>query len=267
MNILAVDDEKPALRMLKDAIEEAVPGVSVVAFLSVDRALAYARQNVVDVAFLDIRMPDIDGMALARCLKEINDRTNIVFVSGYADYALDAFSLPASGYLLKPVSADAVRREMDRLRYPVSPMRHRVWAQTFGNFEIFVEGRPVVFKLSKAKEVLAYLVDRRGAAVRKAELATLLWSQGEYDRNRQIYLQKVIAELVRALKATGAGDVVRRWQGNLAVDVSKIACDYYDFLNGNASAIDAYNGEYMSNYGWAEYTAGTLVERKAQAKM
>lgn len=266
MNILAIDDEKPALRMLKEAIEEAVPDCSLAPFLMAADALAYAANNIVDIAFLDIMIPDIDGVTLAKRLKETNERMNIVFVSGYADYAVDAFSIQASGYLLKPVSADAVRAEMENLRYPLSPIRPRVWAQTFGNFEFFVDGVPVVFKLTKAKEVLAYLIDRRGAAVRKTELATLLWSHGEYDRNRQIYLQKVIAEMLRALKDAGAGDAVRRWQGNLAVDVSRIACDYYDFMDGDASTIDSFNDEYMVNYGWAEYTTGTLIKRKEQAR-
>ncbi len=261
MNIIAVDDEFFALQLLREAIEDAAPGHPVSAFDSAAAALEYAAGNAVDVAFLDVRMPGMSGLELAKRLQDLRADTNVIFVSGYADHALDAFSVTASGYVLKPVTPEDVRRGLDTLRYP-PPARPGVWVQTFGNFEVFVHGKPVVFRLARSKEILAYLVDRRGAGVKKKELAAVLWNQDEYGRNRQIYLQELIAEMLRALAEAGIGDIVLRWRGHLAVDVPKVACDYYGFIEGDPRSLNAYQGEYMTNYSWAEFTVGALDSRK-----
>lgn len=266
MIVIAVDDERHALELLEEAIREAVPGCTLETFASASEALEYAGRNVVDVAFLDVEMPGIGGLALARRLRELYRQTNVVFVTGYSDYAIDAFSVSASGYVMKPVGVDAIRREMKNLRhlvrYPSMFPKEGVWVQTFGHFEVFVDGKPVVFKLAKSKEILAYLVDRRGSGVEKKELATILWNEDSYTRNRQIYLQTLISGMIQALGDVGAADIVLRWSGNLAVDTSKVSCDYYNFISGDVRAINSYQDEYMKNYSWAEFTAAVLSKQK-----
>ncbi|ULQ60455.1 response regulator [Brucepastera parasyntrophica] len=263
MYIIAVDDERPSLNVLTGAIREGMPDCSLSAFSNPLEALYHAQNSKVDVAFLDIRMGDMDGVSLAEELKNLHPKINIIFVTGYTDYTLDALNLRASGYVCKPVSAEAVKKELKELRHiPESENNKPVRIQTFGNFEIFMHDTPVVFHRNKAKEVLAYLVDRRGATVTKKELATVLWEEREYNRNTQIYLQILISEMIRALNEAGAGDIIRRQHNSLSVIPDSVECDYYNFIKGDPHTIESFHDEYMVNYSWAEMTAGTLSRQK-----
>ncbi len=260
MNIIAVDDERHALWMLERAIADAAPEARLRCFDAATDALAYARENKVDVAFVDIEMAEMGGLALAKHLKDTSGDTNIIFVTGFSHYMEDAFQMHASGYVLKPIQPERVARELQDLRKPVAPPMQKVYIQCFGSFEVFAEGRPVLFRRGKAKEALAYLVDRKGASVSKKELAAVLWEDQPYSHSVQSHLYVLLTEMTRALAEAGAGDLVFRKRGLYALDVSKVRCDYYDFEKGSAAAVNRYHGEYMSSYSWAEFTAGFLSD-------
>ncbi|WP_310605153.1 response regulator transcription factor [Anaerosporobacter sp.] len=119
MNIIAVDDEKPALFLTERAIREGVPGCSLACFASAKEALSYAGSTMIDIAFLDIDMRRMDGLTLAKKLQEIRDKTNIIFVTGYSEYAVNAFSIGSSGYIMKPVEPEVIALEVSRLRNPL----------------------------------------------------------------------------------------------------------------------------------------------------
>lgn len=266
MNILAVDDDHLALLGLKQAILEAEPNCELSCFSTSAEALAHAAENPVEVAFLDIEIDGLNGLSLAKRLKDIHGPTNIIFVTAYSQYSLDAFLLRASGYLRKPVSARDISAELENLRHPLpGPVQGEggVRIQCFGNFEIFVDGRPVPFRRLKAKETLAYLIDRKGAAVTTKELSVILWEDSNYTRTRQSHLQMIIRELCRALDEAGAGHILIRGRNSLALDISAVDCDYYNFEKGDVAAINSYRGEYLANYSWAEFTASWL-EKKMQ---
>ena len=123
-------------------------------------------------------MKGMTGISLVKRLKFINPKMNIIFTTGYSDYAGDAFGIRASGYVLKPATAEKIREEIENLRYPVEcPTAQGLRIQTFGNFEVFADGRPPQFKYAKAKELLAYLVDRRGALCSNKEIIGILWEE------------------------------------------------------------------------------------------
>ncbi len=263
MKVLAVDDERLALMSLTKAIEEAIPKAEIASFRNPKEALSYAKENRVDIAFLDVEMRGTDGLALAKELKEIYAGINIIFVTGFSEYALDALKMHASGYLEKPVSKEDIIDELNNLRNPLTDgaeqkKESRIRVQTFGNFDIFIENRPVSFKRARSKEILAYMVDKRGSNVSRPELASVLWEDAEYDRSLQKQLQIYISELMNCLREEGIEDIIIRSSGHMCVDPSKFSCDYYDFIEGDTRARSAYHGEYMSNYSWAEYTNGYL---------
>ena len=129
MNILAVDDERIQLEELEEAIKEAIPDAAVISFRKPKEALEYVKElktkdSHVDLAFLDVEMSVMNGLELAKELKEIYKKTNIVFVTGYSQYAVDAFSVPACDYIMKPVSKDGVLKAMERLRNPIKEHGH-----------------------------------------------------------------------------------------------------------------------------------------------
>ena len=119
MNILAVDDEPNALHLLTKNIRAVVPQAQVADFTSPAAALEWAAANACDIAFLDIELGSMNGIELGKRLKERNPKTNLIFVTGYLNYAVSAYALHASGYLSKPASQDAIRVELENLRYPM----------------------------------------------------------------------------------------------------------------------------------------------------
>ena len=163
-DILAVDDRHKALEVLTESIHEADPAAMVLACTGGMEALSRAQEQSEDVAFIDIDMPEMDGITLARRLRLHYPRVNIVFATAYREYMGDAFDLRASGYVLKPITPEKVRVELENLRYQVKAIHHasdkRVYFHCFGNFDVFIDNKPVLFHYDKAKEMLAYLVDR-----------------------------------------------------------------------------------------------------------
>ncbi len=258
MNILAVDDKRPVLRGVEKAILEAVPNCDLKGFTSAREAIACAKETRIDIAFLDIDMAEMNGLMLAKALKDIHGKTNIVFVTGYAEYAVDAFNMAASGYILKPVSPKAVTRELTQLRHPLPERNARVFFQCFGNFNILVNGQPLVISRKKAKELLAYLVHKRGSFVRSAELTAILWEDKAVNTPTKANLRQVIHRLTAILAEAGIEDILLRKWDQIAIDKDKVSCDYYDYLEGKSTGVNAYAGEYLSEYSWAEFVINSL---------
>ncbi len=179
MKVLLVDDEELQLIRIKNAAMKALPEDSEF-FCYTNPVLAYEENvnNKFDIAFLDIEMPQINCIQLAKKLKKVNPLVNVIFVTAYDNYALEAYRLHASGYITKPVNENKIREEIGGLRYRVSlEHKHKIECKCFGNFEVFADGVPLKFQRSKSKELFAYLVDREGAAININELNAVLWEE------------------------------------------------------------------------------------------
>lgn len=273
MHLLAVDDEKLALLHLTNILEEMFPNDTVTGFSDQIEALAFAKKLMekkeqLEFLFLDIEMYGMSGIELARQFKDICPEVKILFVTGHDNYALEAFRLHARGYILKPVTRELIEEEMQNIEgYSQSERQQRmqgetekkkVTVRTFGNFDIYAGDEPLQFSRSKAKELLAFLVDKKGTGVNTAEISSILWEDKAYDRSLRNQTQTVISQMMRNLKAAGIEDcVIKKWN-YLAIDPERIDCDYYNFLAGDVRAINSYTGEYMSNYSWAEFTTAYL---------
>ena len=267
MNILAVDDEYFALELMKSALDEVASGANVYPCRNVESALDVARGQRIDVAFLDIHMPGMNGVELARELKLINPKVNIVFATGYSEYMKAGIDLRMSGYVLKPVSPAAIREELENLRHPIEwDKEKRIKILTFGNFDVFVDGQPLKFERKQAKEILAYLVDKRGTSATYADLAAMLWEDEEYDRTKQKNLQVYVASLVKTLHSVDVKDLILKSRQGILVNTKIVDCDYYRFLEGDTRAINSFTGQYMSAYSWAEFTVGYLENQLANVK-
>ena len=252
MNILIADDEVMMLEMAEDTVREVCPDADIATFLNPYQALESANGTHYDIAMLDIEMPGMTGLELARKLKELDTYINIIFVTAYAEYALDAFQLYASGYLMKPLRAANVKKAFENLRYESGGERVMLRVQCFGNFEVFYDGRPVAFARARAKELFAYLVKLRGAAASVGELCAILWEDSvEQDRNKH-YMRNLISDIRKTLRDCGAQDVLIGKRNQYAIDPTKLDCDYYHYLEGDQQATKSYEGEFMKQYSWAE---------------
>ena len=247
MKILLVDDEKLQLLRLEDSVKSVVKDADIFSFINPLEALEKSKQEQIDIAFLDIEMPKTNGIMLAKSIKVINPKVNIIFVTAYDNYALDAYNLHASGYVSKPVNAEKIKIELEALRYPIEVKSDKkLQVKCFGNFEVFVDGVPVKFTYSKSKEVFAYLVDREGAAININELNAVLW-----EEDHKSYLRNLICDIQKTLDSLGVKDVFIKRHNECYIDPSKISCDAYEYKNNNPEAIRKYRGEYMTQYSWA----------------
>ena len=258
MIVVAVDDERLALENLVDSIRHASLSAQIHAFRYPEDALAFAKKTHVDVAFLDVEMVGMNGVELAELLKMFHPDINIIFSTGYGHYRDAAFDLHASGYLTKPITPEKVKKELENLRRPVrNPKRIRIRA--FGNFEVYLDGSPINFKYSKTKEMLAYLVDRKGALCTNGEIIAVLF---EDDNGHEAYFRSLRKDLTDVLEAAGCGEILSQQRGRLGIVPNLVDCDYFHWCNGNRSVGNKFQGEYMTQYSWGEYTNAMLLQQK-----
>ena len=238
------------------ATEETDVQDDVIGFQRAEAALEWFVDNTADIALLDINLPDMNGIALAVRIKEKSPDTAIIFLTGYSEYAVDAFKIHASGYLMKPVTQAALAAEIDHAlslyehSVPVIHTAH-IAVRTFGKVEIFVNNKPVKFARSRSKELLAFLISRRGGQVSRNELHNVLYSDREYDRPVQKQLDVMIRSMRDTLTEYGISDILVMNRGLLSIRPELIDCDMYRLMDGDPVTVNSYRGEYMTGYSWA----------------
>ena len=257
MIAIAVDDEPLMLGALTKAIKASDDVTAVADFTSCEEALDYIKHNPADVAFLDINMRGMGGLSLAEKIIAACPECKIVFCTGYEEYAIPAFKLHASGYLMKPISAKDVQAEIDNIK-GVRKREKPLSVKCFGNFEVFARGEKLTFKRSKTKELFAFLVDRNGAGVTVGEIGVALWESDEEQKNHN-YIHQLFRDLRQSLEAVGVEDIFERNNYSYSINPEKLDCDYYAYLK---TGKPEFIGEYMSQYSWAEQTCGLLWEQK-----
>ena len=261
MRFLVVDDEKFMVEEMVKVLHRVQPDAEIISCICPDEALEAAVQHTVDVAFLDIQMGKMSGLELATRLKKIKPDTHIIFATGYQEYAVTAFRLHATGYLLKPVEEEDVKRELTFI-YDEVPHKKRIRIQTFGGFEVFVDDQPVNFSRAKSKELLAYLVDHRGAIVTTADARAALFEDAADTVATKNYFHQLVYELKNALKKVGAGEILKKGFNGYAVMPDLFDCDYYRFLEGDPIAVNQYQNDYMPLYSWGELHNAELCFRR-----
>lgn len=259
MIAIAVDDEPLMLGALVKAIKASPDITAVTNFTSCEDALDFMKSNPADIAFLDINMRGMGGLSLAEKIIGFCPDCKIVFCTGYEEYAVPAFKLHASGYLMKPVSIKDVQVEIDNIK-GIRQKQKLLEVKCFGNFEVYAKGEKLTFKRSKTKQLLAFLVDRKGAGVTVAEIEAALWEKDEEQKN-QNYIHQLFRDLRQSLEAVGVEEIFERNNYYYSINPEKLDCDYYAYLK---TGKPEFRGEYMSQYSWAEETCGLLWGKKTK---
>ena len=256
MRVLLVDDEELQLLRLQEACKNTLPSdCELLCYTNPVKAFDENKDSKIDIAFLDIEMPGLNGVQLAKKLKSINPTINIIFVTAFNDYALEAYAMHASGYIPKPATEEKIKAELDGLRFPVTMAEtKKLQVKCFGNFDVFYNKEPLKFQRSKSKELFAYLVDREGSAANINELNAVLW-----DEDKKSYLRNLIVDIQTTLKEVGAEDVFIKRRNECFIDVNKIDCDAYEYKKNNPNAVRAYRGEYMIQYPWAFFDSDSDI--------
>ena len=265
MRAICVDDEELITDYVVTLCREIPPLNAAEGFVSASDALDWLKKNHADLAILDIDLPDMNGLALAAKIKQLHPDMAIIFLTGFSQYAVEAFEMHASGYILKPVKKERLSAEVAHAlsRKRKAPEAHIV-ARTFGNFDVFIDGELVTFKVTKSKELLAYLIDRQGSSATRAEVSSVLWEDRMYDRPMQKQLDVIIRSLRDTLEEYGIGAILEMKQGVLRIRPELISCDAWRFFSGDMDAINAYRGEYMSAYSWGAETESFMTRKIGQ---
>ena len=263
MLIFAVDDEPKMVKLLHKAIEEAAPQEEIMDFTLGSAALKAIEEQGLqpDVVFSDIQMPPPTGLEFAVKLKTLVPQAKVVFVTGYDQYAVQAFQVHASGYILKPVRAERIREELEQIAPTLPRETGRLRVRCFGFFEVFWKDEPLIFARSKTKELFAFLIDRRGSACTAEEVIASLYEGTDAEGIKKVKqnIRNLVNDMKSTLNTIGMGDVLIRRGSSLALRTERMDCDYMRMIAGDMEAVNSFRGEYMEQYSWAELTKGTLA--------
>ena len=219
--VLAVDDERPALEDLERLLRNSPRVGDVVCASSGDDALRLLAERQFDALFIDVRMPELDGLELAGVVGRFAQRPSVVFVSAYEEGAVGAFELQALDYLMKPVSRRRIDEALERI---LNANEQRPTA------EPIVDGSDEIIAVEHA----------RGAATSLVARSAILYVQahGDYVRivsNESRYLMRGrLSEIERRWQAYGFHRVHRGYVANL-----RRAVELRPTLNGTATIVFA----------------------------
>ena len=249
MKVLAVEDEPVLLRQLTNRIREALPEAEILAFDNAEDAVDVLAKGAINIAFLDIAIGGMTGVDLAKCIKAEHPQCDIVFTTGYSDYAPLAFELGASDYLMKPVTAKKIEHALSQLRHTglKENMVQGLYIQCFGDFEVFYDGEPVASFTKRSKELLAYLVNKAGILCPVSEICNAIFRDSSDS-----YIRVAKKDLMKVLSDIGQEDILISGWGVLGIDRKKVRCDYFDYLDGKRGSLNLYRGAYMLQYDWAK---------------
>ena len=245
---------------LARAVEEISSGVVVACFGETGDFLEYAGREFPRIVFIDTDAFGNSAIETAVSLQIIMPCVNIIFMTESGQFLPEAWKIHASGYIQKPVTEEKIQREFSHLRWPRNLKRPpKLQVRTFGMFEVFCDGVPVNFSYSKTKEMLAYLIVHNGAFCTKGRMMSILWEDEEDILRHRSYMNNLAADLINTLAALGCEDVLIRARGSLGINKARVSCDYYDWIDGVPTAKNAFHGEFMAQYSWAERILGWML--------
>ena len=258
MKTILVDDEILAMQFFSMECAN-IDEVEIIATFEDSRSsLEFASNHFVELAVLDIELPEMNGIELGQKLKEINPNIILIFISAHDEYAMQAYRLHAPVFLEKPYNREDVLYAIDTAKLFQSSSSKSIAIRTFGFFDIYVNEKLVHFSNKKSKELLAYLVDRKGHSVSNEQAICILWEDAVNDARYQSKLRRAVKDLRDTLRAVNAEHILINYPNSRAVDTSAFDCDYYRFLSDKNTDHRFFPGAYMSEYSWAEETLGFL---------
>jgi two-component SAPR family response regulator len=228
IRIAAVDDEMHVLerfeRMVSEVKELELCGL----FETGEQLFSYLEEYPIDAVFLDVEMPGINGLQLSEQILDLNENIDIIFVTAFNKYAVEAFELQAMDYIMKPLTEERLGKTVRRLLKTKRTVGHlgKPFIQCFGDFEVFLNGETLLFKNSKAKEILAFLVHKNGIPVNWEKIADAVWP--DYNSEKaQTNFHATTYLLRKRLAEAGIPQILESGRGNYRVMTEQVDCDLY----------------------------------------
>lgn len=263
MRTIVVDDEQLMLKRFV-RLSKGIADLNLVGqFECAADAVAYARENPVELAFLDVAMPIVSGVELAQQLREIRPDMMIVFVTAYDNYIWDFNQIGGDYYILKPYSKEVLEMAMDRIRLLARRQHKELYIQTFGRFVVLKDGEPLPLR-GKTKEILALVVTKRGREVSNEEIYNTIWEGREYGSQSMNVFHIALHRLKQVLKNAGCERLLISTPRGQMVNTDLFDCDYYAWQDQNMDRRDRFDGEFMSEYSWGEAYLADMLGHSAE---
>lgn len=223
MKAIIIDDDLNAQRFLQTLLVDLEVINEVHSFDSCSVAMQWMQEHSPDIVFMESVVENSSTISVAGEIKKQYPNCKVIFCTVHPYFALDAFQIHASGYLLKPVTAQRLREEINYvIRY--TPPRYLIKAKCFGVFEVSANNQPLLFKRSKTKELLALLIKYNGEGITSKEICNYMWNS---EQSKYInYLYQLFDDLRNSLKKVGAEKVLVKNGNRYAVNPELIDCDY-----------------------------------------
>lgn len=282
---IIVDDESIAIKRFEHLASKEERITLLASFTEPTEALSYIKEHPVDIAFLDIEMPGINGLDLAEQLQIQDPFISIIFITAYDHYALDAFQAHALGYLLKPVSLQDFSRQIDslsrtktprKLDTPSMPTKQQadiLSVSCLGQFSCMTAAQtPIAFRTAKTAELFALLLHYHGTSITKYFILDTLFPDMDYEKSNKIFYVSC-SYLRSTFSKSGYPDLLLRENDSYRLNMSMITCDFLPLINNTArvsnmtleeliSLSACYKGEYLMgrSYEWAFETRTYLQD-------
>jgi len=209
---------------------------------------------------LDIEMPIMNGIELARRLRSIRPDVLIVFLTAYDEYIRDCNELGGDYYLIKPYSKETLELAMERLRLLKKRQNKTIYIQMFGRFLVMKKEVPIPLT-GKAKEILALTVMKHGKEVSNQEIYRTLWEGRPCSNKDMTVYYNALRRLKSALEQEGIEDLLISTKNGQKVNTEMFDCDYYMWLDNIKDERVLFDGELLSEYSWGESVLAEIIEK------
>lgn len=254
MQIIYIDDEQSALDNFQLMVASFSQIKSLKVFREGQKALEWAQKHTVDVAFLETKLPEMNGLALAAKLKELNMNTRVIFLTAYSEYAMDAWKIDADGYLLKPYTPEALQKQLNKCITYKSLPSQRIVIETMPTLAVTVNGKAIKFGQSQIREIFALLVDRGDRGITTKEGVETLWPNRPIDNASKSRFRMAYKRLITALEKDNIAHILESTGKRRYLRVDLVDCDICRILSGDLQLAQKYNGRYLEEFFWAEAT-------------
>lgn len=256
MKTIVVDDEQYMLKSFRRNCE-GIDSICIEGeFMYPEDALQYAKENAVELAVLDISMPQMTGIELAGELRKIRPDILIVFISAYDNYLRESNEIGADYYIVKPYKKETVRQMAQKMELLSKRLQKDIFIHTFGRFTITRSGKPVPLT-GKSKEILALIVTRRGKEISNEEIYSTIWENRPYGNVEMKVYYNAVARLKKTLAEEGlSGLLISTTRGQI-INTEMFDCDYYDWLDRREGK---FNGEFLTEYSWGEDILAEMMD-------
>jgi len=274
MRIAAVDDEIHTLKRFERMIQNYEDIELCGLFESGEQLLTYLKDHPLEVVFLDIEMPEMNGLVLAQQILDKNNNIEIVFITAFNQYAVEAFEVQAIDYVMKPLKKERLEKTLSRLLKTKGTVAKpsKPFIQCFGDFEVFINGEAMVWKNTKAKEILAFLIHKNGVSVNWEKIADVVWPDYDFEKAHTNFHANTYL-LRKRLAKEGISQILEAGRGNYRIVKSELDCDLYQLetrirnkLINSKEDVQLFEKlvqkGYMeeSGYSWAQPKAAELEE-------